>query len=562
MSTTPRDGHQSSTTLATIEECQTLFCHWRLTIMGNLTSNQRLPPAVGGYFFRRSTDPTAVGSPIPLGEVRRTLLGVLNRVDLTDEERLVVRLYYGLDGLPLPFSSKTGPDIAGGRDESSPRKTCRAALAKVAGRLVAKPLAAVPRRPVASPLLEPWFRMNVLTRGEKVSVVARAYVRAVSQCDGPHAAPTVAALARWYDSSGYADPDLQATYPRRSRRPNRSMLARAAALMEIALHEEVLQPRDRSAVRRDPPIPASAALVSTRLIESVTHPALRTLLDDDLSPTELTQAAAVLREKALEGEEVSGQLILFLRCVRPRLDTFPPDELERLAVSISYAAVARGDPFLALEWLGHFLSRVGVTDRTFTVLVNASEAASVGGFHSLAARVDRLFGDLRVSWEIPACQIPRVEQTEAEQQRLVAASFRLEHLGADQARSGDLSGAIVSLRRSVQLASTSAGMAHRVLTDDATFPAVELDDKAGRHGGDMTWPWLLGAVLRVTEPLGKLYEILAGPNGMSPEPRTYVRRTAVFAQQALADYEDGFDSPRFQRWHTTIASDSARLADA
>ncbi len=537
-----------------------MFAFWRATVMGHRGPSRTLPAAVAGYFFTDADRPAA--RHVPLGAVRRSLLSLLDRTELTDDERTVIRLYYGLDGLPLPYSSTSSPDIAAGRDESSPRGTCRSGIAKVARHLVHHPLADVPERGVVDPLAEPWFQTQVLPDRRR-AVVARAWVRAMSQCDGPHGPPTAAALRHWYELCGYADPDLQEATPAgagrghtpRRRRPNTNARHRAAALMEIALYEEVRSQIQPARVRiAQLPAPRSGPPDSKRLPETVTHPLLTALLTEDLSPDDLVAAAAILEDLAVNGVDVSGRTTLFLRHVRPRVHYIAGQRLERLAVSMSYVAAVQGNPFLALEWLGIFLSRVGITDRTFTVMVNTIEAAAEGGYHDLAVRADRLFDRLSLQWDIPGHQIPLVEQFEAEQQRLAARAYRLERLGRAQIRRGDLGRATTSLQRSVAVASRSARMAERVLTDRSTFPTIELDGKAGEHGGDLTWPWALAAAACIVEPLEHLHT-----GGMARDSGADLIEPARFARSLLDGYEGPLDCNRYRLWYRHIDTVTTRV---
>ncbi len=581
-----RGSDRSDRQHVTSRECQALFGFWRATVMGHHGSTRRLPGNVGGYFFADTGDGRRRHR--PLGEVRRTLLALLDRTELTDDERTVIRLYYGLDGLPLPYASKSSPDIAGGRDESSPRGTCRAGIAKVARCVTPRPLSGdIRRRRTVDPLSEPWFRSQVRP-DERGGVVARAWVRAMAQCDGPHGPPTVDALRRWYEVSGVADPILrpeEATattdrHRRRNRRPNSNARHRAAALMEIALYEEVRSFTGLARVRVPQlPVPNPGPPELNRLPETVTHPLLLALTTEDLSPDELVAAAAVLQDLAVNGVDVSGSTALLLRCLRPRIHDMTGLRLERLAVSVSYVAATQGNPFIALEWLGVFLSRVGVTDRTFTVMVNTMEAAALGGYHRLAAETDQLFDRLSSAWDIPPHQIPFVERFEAEQQRLAARAFRLDHLGRHQLRRDDVGRAVVSLQRSVDEACRSARMAERVLSDRSTFPTIALDGKAGEHGGDLTSTWLLAAAACIVEPLDRLHALAgdqsngdaaartggvdrssgAGLRSSLPIDITGVAAAARVAHSALRDYDGPLDCNRFRGWHDQVGAVTGRV---
>ena len=544
----------------TAADCHALFRYWRSTVMGSLTANRRLPNSVGGYFFQRSSDFSLAPSALPLGEVRRTLLALLDRTELSDEERSVVELYYGLHGLPLPFASRLAPDLAAGRDESVPRSMCRAATAKIAAQALTRDVGDTPLRAPVSPILEPWFRAGVVGRNDKMAVIGRAYARALAGCDGPHAGPTVTALHKWYADCGYGRSDLRQARPA-APRPNRNALNRAAALMELALYEEVVGATPR-AYRRALPIPTSSTLEVARKPELVTHPDLVRLIDAEVSPEALLRAAEALREKALDGVDVDGLLALFLRTARPRLLELSTQQLERVAVAVSYVATSQPNPFLALEWLGHFLDRCGVTDRTFTVLVNTSEAASAASYHRLATGTDRLFRRLQRTWEIPAGQIPRVEHAEAEQQRLIASSFRLEQIGADHLAVGDTTAGIDFLEQSIAEAIASTRLADRILNDHGAFPERHLANKAGRHGGDLTWPWYLGALLRTVEPLAKLHEELLSRNLHSPDLRHRIESVARSTAAGLADYGEPITSARFDRWWRQVSTESARLGAA
>ena len=550
------------------DECRSLFAFWRNVVMGNLGARTPLSPAAAGYFYV-DADADAAGGPVeprPLGAVRRDLVRLVDRTDLTDEERWTVHLYYGLHELPLPFSSKAQPDLAAGRDESSPRGACGSALTKMAGRFEPRPLAGAPRRRGSvNPLLESWFRDLALTRPQRQRLVARAYVRVVSRCDGPHAGPTRAGVARWYRDCGFADPDLVATQPGPPPRPNRNALARAAALMEIALYEEADRPeRDVVGQADAPPTPGSHRL-RYRPPETVTHPELVALLTGDTSPEGLVAAATSLKNEALDGSDVTGRLALLQRYLRPRLDELPGPELERVAAAISYVGAVDGDPFLVLEWLGHFLDRVGITDRTFTLLVNGSEAAAGGGYHGLAARLDRWSVRLRRQWRIPLDQIPMVEHFEAEQQRLVASAHRLEQLGVERVEAGDHRAAAELFLRSATVAARSAGMANVALTDRKQFPRRELPGKAGRHGGDLTESWLLAALLRVTEPLTHLRDLLDDPVARSSiDARDLGRRVgelAALVESYLGEHDLDPELPHLRRWHDRVRAQTAELLD-
>ncbi len=537
--------------------------------MGHRGPARLLPPAVAGYFFIRpaaeqsapGAEPAVIGHR-PLGVVRRDLLRLLDRAELTDEERSVIRLYHGLDGLPLPYASNSGADISGGRHESSPRATCRAGIAKIARDVDPRPLDAAPERPVVDPVREPWFRDRIAP-DRRVDVVARAFVRAMSGCDGPYGPPTVAALTRWYSLCGYADPDLQrSTAPPTARatraRPNGNARNRAAALMEIALHEEVHALARPARYRVAVPAPHVASPDTCRLPETVTHPLLAALLNEKLSPDDLVDAGTVLQNLALNGTDVSGQTALFLRCVRPRLRHLDGHRLERLAVSISYIAATRGNPFLALEWLGAFVGRVGITDRTFTVLVNTIEAAAFGGFHGLAQRVDVLFTLLQHQWDIPPDQIPFVEHFEADQQHMAARAYRLEQLGRHQAACGDHRRAVTSYRQSISAALDAARKAEQVLADRRTFPAVELYGKEGLHGGDLTWPWALAALACIVEPLDRLQAEVAD-RPAEADLAADVVRPAAYARALLDDYEGPLDCARYRNWHERVDSVTSKV---
>ncbi len=565
----------------TVKECEAIFGFWRATVMGHRRSSHRPTTNIAGYFFTGNPAANSSSGPRhrPLGEVRRILLALLDRTELTDDERTVIRHYYGLDGLPLPFASKSTPDIAGGRHESSPRGTCRAGIAKIAQHVEPRPLTGVPKRTPVDPLAEPWFRAAVPSAGWR-EVVARAWVRAMSQCDGPHGPPTIAALLHWYERCGYADPDLQAAAPastagpaRRPRRPNSNARHRAAALMEIALFEEVRALSEQARVTVSQlPAPRPGPRDSERLPETVTHPLLMALVTDELSPDDLVAVAAALQDLAVNGADVAGRSALFLRCVRPRIHDVTGHRLERLAVSMSYVAATQGNPFLALEWLGIFLSRVGITDRTFTVLVNTIEAAAEGGYHKLALQADRVFGRLCLLWEVPDHQIPFVEHFEAEQQRLAGRAFRLERLARAQAGAGDVGRAVQSLQRSVAVASRSSRMAERVLADRSTFPSIELDGKDGAHGGDLTWPWALAAAACIAEPLDRLHAGLTGGKANGSDPTSAaapgfdssigvgdLAAPVRLARSVLDDYEGPLDCNRYRTWHKEIDAVTTRV---
>lgn len=257
----------------------------------------------------------------------------------------------------------------------------------------------------------------------------------------------------------------------------------------------------------------------------------------------------------------AGQLGLLLRHLRPRIAHLGPWELERIAVSISYVASAHHNPFLGLEWLGYQLAHLGVTDRTFTVLVNTAVAASRAGHLDLAHQANQLSRRLQRHWPMPPAVIPTVERMEADQQWLVAESVRLEHLALRYLRQGVPARARETLLDSAAVALQSATMAHNVLADYAAFPSREVPDKVGRHGGDLTWPWLLGALLRVVEPLVVLDQ---SPGGTVPETRDhrrFIRSRARLAARLLDGFDGDLDSPRFVRWHHLIATEADRLAN-
>ncbi len=474
-------------------------------------------------------------------------------------------MHYGFNSLPLPFSSTRSPDIAAGREETAVRAACRSAVAATAPHITRRDVGQTPVRPRIDPLIQPWFLQPTGTWEARSKTVARAYVRVRATCDGAYAGPTLAALQKWFADSGYSDTEL--TTNTRSR-PNGNALARAAALMEIALYEEIRSEASNDTKPRQLPVPTSpvqAPDVSTSHTspEIVSHPDLVALLHaEELTTTGLLRAAAAVQDQAVNGKNVAGQIGLLLRVVRPRLDTLAAHDLERIAVSVSYVAATSGDPFLALEWVGHFLDRVGITDRTFTVVVNASEAAAAGGYHDLAASIDRYFHQLRARWDIPAHQIPLVEHTEAEQQRLVAGSYRLEHAALAQFSSGNLPGGRQTMLRSINEALTSSQLAYRVLTDKADFPDRPLPGKASRHGCDLAWPWFLGAVLRATEAAAVLAENVSSQtvdrqtmNDVSQQ----VALVARFARSALQAYGEPITVARFHRWYAEASALTDKL---
>ena len=105
-------------------------------------------------------------------------------------------------------------------------------------------------------------------------------------------------------------------------------------------------------------------------------------------------------------------------------------------------------------------------------------------------------------------------------------------------------------------------MAEQILNDRATFPARPLPEKAGIHGGDLTWPWYLGALLRTVEPLARLHDELSQRDLHTRELQHRIRSVARFAASALADYGEPIQSARFERWRRQVATESARLSAA
>ncbi len=532
-------------------ECEALFRYWRSAVMGNRSSTVQLPPAVGGYFYRSSELASSSVLPRPLGETRLMLRGIIDRAELTDEERTVVDLYFGFNGLPLPFKSRHAPDIASGRHESSPRGTCGSALKKLALQTTVRHLNPPGAQQSArSPLVEPWF-IGAVAPADRVEVVARAYTIAVAQCDGPHSAPTLVALAHWYQQCGYVDPRLiprakPALKPKASTpRPNSNSLARASALVEIALYNEINSKKSFDLKGPYPQLPLSTAAtpLASRLAERVTHPLLVALLEEELSPAQVVEAGEVIRHDARVGQDISGQFELFLRLARQRLGLFDPHEVERLAVSITYGAVATAKPFLALEWLGISLRLVGVTDRTFTVLVNTIEAASSSELHGLARNADHLYQNLLQSWEVPNHQIGQVEIAEASQQRLVVNAHRLRCLADNKAVNGQLGEAVQLYLQSARLASLGADLAHRILRDRTLFPDVEVAGKAGKHGGDLCWSWVLSALDQTLSPLQRLSAV--SPT-LPSDTHSEVDRLVSFSLALFERYDAKRDSPRVQ----------------
>ncbi len=560
-------------TTVNADDARALFEYWRGALMGSLTPKRTLPLAVGGYFFEQCLGAGAPQQPIPLGEVRRDLVAIVDRSGLSPDNRSLVDLYYGLSALPLPFSSTRSPDIAAGREETKVRAACRAAVEATAAHISRREVGPTPVRPAVNPVQQDWFLNHSRLAEAKARTVDRAYVRARVGCDGAYAGPTLAALEKWYADSGYGDPELIGSI---TSRPNANALARASALMEVALYDEVRRASTDRYKPRQPAVPTSVSIAATGHAAStsepnsavapevVIHPDLVALLhNEELTTTGLVKAAAALQDRASNGHDVSGRVGLLQRILRTRLDIFTPYQVERVAVSVSYMAVAMGDPFLALEWLGHFLDRVGITDRTFTVVVNASEAAAVGGYHALASSVDRYFHHLRRRWAIPDHQIPLVEHTEAEQQRLVASSYRLELLARDQFAAGDLQAGTDTISRSMSEAVVSAQVAYQVLTDRVEFPERTLPGKASAHGGDLAWPWLLGAVLRATEAAAVLADNIDADNEDARtlddlEQRIHV--VARFAHTAIAAYDEPITVARFMRWRAEAGSTADRLS--
>ena len=535
-------------------ETQALFGHWRLSLMGNRASRNGIPASIGGYFYH-ATNP---GQPIPLAILRRDLLDATTRASLTPDERLVLNLYYGFHGLPLPFGSKSRPDIAAGRDESTPRKICRAALAKVAKHLAPRPLAEVQQRPIVDPILEPWFQAKNLSKQAKINAIARAFVKSVSMCDGPHGRPTLIALARWYSTCGYTNPLIQLqAWPRG--RPNKHALARAAALMEITLFDET----DGHA-RSHIPIPSHTpqpAVSSYAPIELASHPDLVELATEDLTPAALVNAAVALQALACQAHDVRGQLALLLRLARPHMEALNRTQTERLCVAVSYTATTLGNPFVGLEMLGIFLSKVGVTDRIFTVLVNTIEAAASSGHHKLAHKVDHQFASLQSQWLIPSSQIPLVEHTEAIQQRLIANSFRLQWLSLETGASGNQAKAAATLEQSMTTAIRATVIANQVLTDDNVFPQRDVEGKSGTHGGDLTASWLLAAAARTMESARHLADTAIAHNQWTRERLDQIHAAAKLTQDVLPACESVGGAPGFDYWRELAATEANRLAE-
>lgn len=539
----------------TTGEAQALFGHWRLILMGNRASRTPIPATIGGYFINRTDQ-----SPVPLAELRRTLLSAANHAPLTDDERFVIGLYFGFHGLPLPYGSKRSPSISAGQDESTPRKVCQRALTKIAGCLAPRPLAQPVRRPHVDPLQQPWFRQRVAGRQRRAETVGRAFVRTVALCDGPHAKPTLVALHKWYRDCGYADPLLLEGNPPPGR-PNQHALARAAALIELSLYEEIDTINSPLALGVTPylrPVARSEPQLSTA---SASHPDLDEFTNGELSPPSLVSAAAALQTRACRGENVDRYMALLIRLLRPQVEEFSGWQLERLYVSISYVAATSANPFLALECLGRSMATVGITDRTFTILVNTIEAASSRNCHRLARQIDDLFSGLQRQWVLGPGQIPVVEHTEATQQHLFARSFRLQHFARNLASNNYSRDAMHSLEQSINTAVQATNIAQKVLADTRLFPHVAIEGKVGRHGGDLTPAWLLAAAARTMEAAAGLSH-LANTRGMwTKDRRQEVKHVARLTLRVLPDCQDVTGNPGFDYWQDLAMSEATRLAE-
>ena len=135
-------------------------------------------------------------------------------------------------------------------------------------------------------------------------------------------------------------------------------------------------------------------------------------------------------------------------------------------------------------------------------------------------------------------------------------------IAVDRFAAGDHAGAIAHLDRSIAQGMTSARIADRILTDHAAFPTRPLPGKAGGHGGDLTWPWYLGALLRTVEPLARLHDELTQRGLHTRELQQRIKSGARFAASALGDYGEPIHSERFERWRSLVATESARLSVA
>jgi len=494
--------------IVTTAECKSLFDYWRRCVMGNLNHTRRLEPSIAGYMYRPNSATGSLPEPIPLGLVRLGLRALVANTKLTTTERTTIDLYYGLHGLPLPLASKKGASAGRGKAAGTAGQNLNRGLRKIARRTGARFLKNPPaHRVLVDPLFAPWFPKHALGFTGCQRLVRTAFQGAISECDGPSAKPTRAALERWYENCVYFDLDLRSEAARRDYRHSSSTASRALALMEIAVWEEVHSAGDRSLQRL--PVRSELDPTRVRLEELVTSTAIARLVHSEATPSEVVRASIELRQDARDGRAIMGQLAFVVRELRRQRHHLTGDEATEVGVALTDVAAVRSLPFLALEWYSYALHRCGVTDFTFTMLVNASVAATGNRRFRLASAILQTLQLLEPRWEVPRTWIDEVERQEVRQQILVAKSAYLRRRAQHRRRTGNTASARDNLVEAIRLGRVTTEIAFALLTDESRYAAREIEGKPGRHGGDLEWPWLIGAVLRITEPAAILQHMIA-----------------------------------------------------
>ena len=92
---------------------------------------------------------------------------------------------------------------------------------------------------------------------------------------------------------------------------------------------------------------------------------------------------------------------------------------------------------------------------------------------------------------------------------------------------------------------------------------VELDGKAGNHGGDLTWSWALAAAACIVEPLDRLHDrpdrADLGPSISSLVDVANLAGPARAARALLDEYDGPLDCTRFRTWHDRIDTVTNRV---
>jgi len=459
-----------------------VFDYWRACVMGNLEHGIRLTEATAGYFY------LADGKPIPLGQVHRDLLRAFESATLTTREHSAVSLYYGLFGHPLPMTSARAVSASGTARATTDFERRTNGIQKIARHM---PMRESNTNFAHRPRVDPVEMAIASSPGDPWRTMRSAIQRALAYCS-PDSGPARRAVESLVLGDKRFTKEVAAELGSDANRSrlSRAQRVRASAILEMAVWQVCNPPRQTKTRPSE----------GHEKLELVRHPAFEGLLDFAVAPADLVSTAEEVRSRLDNGDSAPGQVSLLVRIARSNEQHLSGPQVTRLANALTAIASQIRNYPLAVEW-ATLSTSVRPDDFTLASLVNMSIAATGDSLFGQARRALAEFERLNAAWTPPVGTVPHVERLEVNQQGLVATSaFGRRHAQA-LLRFGQHAEAKSVLRRSMQIGGESLAIAAKLFFDE---PDREVQGKLGRHGGDLLWSWVLGALLRVTEPAALL----------------------------------------------------------